>query len=113
MIKYTLIFSFLFLFLTQAATQKPPVVPIYNVSLRLADSIKAYRKIDKHTTEQALRMYKTLANYLFETQQMTNIEKIEDIQDAFRDNDFIYNALNVDNFWELIHIPSQHVIYSK
>lgn len=99
MIKYTLLFSFLLLFMTQSVAQKPPVVPVYNASLRLADSIKAYRKIDKHSSEQAQSMYKTLADYLIETQQMSKNITIQDIQNAFRDNDFMYNALDVDNFW--------------
>lgn len=100
MIKYCLIFSFFLITTFNTVAQQPPVVPIYNASLKLTDSIKVYLKIKEPTNEQQQRMYDNLGIYLLETNQLTTITSAIDIQRAFKDNKFIKETLKENNFWE-------------
>ncbi len=100
MIKNILFFSFFLLSTFIIDAQQPPVVPIYNVSLKLTDSIKAYLKIKDPTGAQQLRMYEILGSYLLETNQLKTVNSTIDIQRAFRGNIFIHEILKENNFWE-------------
>ena len=100
MIKKIVFLSFLLLHTCLSFAQQAPAVPIYQASLKLTDSIKVYLKIKEPTSEQQLKMYDILGNYLLETRQLTKIESVIDIQRAFRGNKFFREMLKENNFWE-------------
>ena len=100
MTKKTVLLCFMLFYVLRMNAQQVSPIPIYTLSLELSKEITAYRSIKKPTKDQQLKMYEILGDFLFKTHQLTVIETTKDVQEAFKDNTFILEALDHRNFWD-------------
>jgi hypothetical protein len=94
-----LFLSIFILFSSKLCAQYAPNMSLFNASIELAEKIKAYNKIAKPDTTEQKKMYMVLGAFLLQTNQVQAINSPIDIQRAFRNNKFIWESLNKNNFW--------------